>query len=423
MLDGYSRRDFLFGVLATGALSATSTYFVRGGRGLPKAPKIQLTLDTGSDETGAHKLLKDIWERDHPDITVELVDTSNSTNDQKATMIGDAANGKADILNLDVINIQDFAKRGLISEIELEDVDGFLPITRQPAIRRRQGKTLNESDSNPYWAAPFNADAGMIFERLRTDRPLPDSQDTLSQIIDERVRKQSHGFAAQLPTQPGSASREAFVVNVLEHALSRREDILDLDGMPHWDLTAWQAALQPLRTATSEGKIFQCDDERDTRDAFRKNTLPYMRNWPVEYSHLVQDEDPDAIANRIRIRPLPVGILGGQSLAVVKKSPNASQALEVVRFFTSVPAQIILAAHGFAPTRIAAYNDPSLPAFNPRISLIRKAIEAARPRPIHPNYSRFSDVVVSHAQKLLTDGVELSRDFIEEMSAALPNPW
>jgi multiple sugar transport system substrate-binding protein len=256
MLDGYSRRDFLLGVLATGALSATATYYIPGGRGLPRTREIQLRLDTGSDETGAHKLLKDIWERGHPDIKIELVDLSRSTNDQKATMTGDAESGKADILNLDVINIQEFANKGLISEIDLEDVDGFLPITRRPAIKRRTGKTFNESDSNPYWAAPFNADAGMVFERVSTDRPLPDSQNTLSSIIDKRVPKRSQGFAAQLPTQPGSASREAFVVNVLEHALSRTEDILDADGMPNWDLTAWQAALEPLRTAIVEGKIF-----------------------------------------------------------------------------------------------------------------------------------------------------------------------
>jgi len=406
----YSRRDFLAGVLATGTLSAAAMYFAPGGRPIPS---VTLKLVTGVDPTGARDLLIEIWNRANPRKTLEREEVTGSTADQRAAMISRVTSGNADILNLDIIDIPYFQSKGYITPIELENVDEFLPKTLMAS-------KLGDSESMEFWAAPFNTDVGMLFERSSDDPVSLDNQSppTISDVID-RVPDGSFQFAGQL--QPASSStEEAFAVNVLEHALSRNERILrGENGMPAKELEVWQNALVPLRAAITNKRITLCDSEDETREKFRTQKLSYMRNWPRQYRELQQLDDPDVKASRIQVHPLPVGILGGQSLALVEKSTQGSHASEFIRFATGVSAQKILASYGLAATHNGAYTDPNLRAFIPHLEKIKGAVEDASMRPIHRNYNVFSEDLVFHMQRLLRQGVELPTQFVDDLQKAL----
>src|SRR5262245_29149256 len=99
MSEGYSRRDFLAGALASGTVSPAALYLSPGGRPLPP---IDLTLRTGADPTGAHQLLVDMWNLANPNATVKLVSDNGSSIDQRNAMEVAAENGTADVLNLDM---------------------------------------------------------------------------------------------------------------------------------------------------------------------------------------------------------------------------------------------------------------------------------------------------------------------------------
>jgi len=154
MPDTPSRRAFLIGVLSCGALSAAATYFLPGGK---PAPSVRLKLLTGADSTGGRKLLFEMWNAANPDAQVDVTVVEGSTGDQKKRMIDAATNGTADLLNLDIIDIQEFAGQGLISRIELRK-DRFMTRTIEAS--------QVSSDPGQYWAAPFNTDVGMLFERV-----------------------------------------------------------------------------------------------------------------------------------------------------------------------------------------------------------------------------------------------------------------
>jgi multiple sugar transport system substrate-binding protein len=407
MSERYSRRDFLTGVLACGTLSAAVAYFAPGSRSRPPA---ELRLASGDDSTGARSLLMDMWKEAQPDTAVTLVPITGETGDQKSEMMDAVTKHNADVLNLDVIHIPDFATRGLITPIALADVNGYVSNTLLAS--RVAG------DRDRYWAAPFNTDVGMLFERLPAKGPAP-AASRLSDVLDKQASDGSHQFVGQLKPS-SSASDEVFVVNVLEHALSRDGTILDTNGIPAYDLGRWQKALNPLRTAIAKGRVSLSSTADDSVDTFAGPDRPrFMRNWPVKYRVLQQRNDPDVNAGRIRVGPLPTGVLGGQSLALVAGSTNAARAVEFIHFLTSEPAQKILAAHALAPTRVTAYNDENLKAFIPHLESIRGAVEAARPRPIHPNYAEFSQVVVRHLTNLLYNDVDLPSQFIDEMRSAL----
>src|SRR3712207_3126675 len=149
----FARRDFIAGALATGVVSAVATYLTPGGR---STPPVEIRFVTGTDETGARALLVQMWNRANPGATVDVDLVQGSTADQSKAMLDKVASGAADVLNLDVIDIPTFHERKLISPVEIEDVNGFLPSCLLTS-------TLGGSDPPVRWAVPFNADVGMLF--------------------------------------------------------------------------------------------------------------------------------------------------------------------------------------------------------------------------------------------------------------------
>jgi multiple sugar transport system substrate-binding protein len=421
----FSRRDFLAGALATGTLSAAATYLTPGGHAISSA---EIRFVTGVDPTGARDLLVEMWNRANPKSTVRVNLVKGTTLDQRKAMVDLVNKGAADVLNLDVIDIPYFQEQKHLAQVEPEDVNGFLAkclLTSQADDPGTSPTTDPETrqtaapQPTAFWAVPFNADVGVLFQRLVADFGPKTVAPPLAQVVDQGVADGSEAFALQLQAKP-SSSAEAFVVNVLEHALSRDQQILDpTTGMPTLTPQRWQEALDPLRVAVGRGRFTRAPTEDTTRQAFQDGRLSYMRNWPVKYRELQQYADVDVRASRIRVSRLPIGILGGQSLAVASNAENTDRATDFIRFMTGPPAQKILASYGLPAVRTAAYGEPAVQAFIPHLGEVQTAVEDAQPRPVSPRYHEFSDVVVKHVSAFLDEGRDLTRRFTEEMAEAL----
>ncbi|GIF11668.1 extracellular solute-binding protein [Actinoplanes teichomyceticus] len=398
MPDLYSRRSFIAGVITSGMLSTTAGYL------LTRRTPVTLTLVTGGDATGGRNLLINLWNRFHPDVTLEVLTVNSSTRDQYDTFAGT----RADIYNLDVIHIPRLAARGRIAPIEAPDGITLLdPVQRISQV---------EEDSTRLWAVPFNTDVGMLFRRI-TDKRAPDPEPRIGDLIaDARHPGQ---FAGQLAVE-GSTTGEAFVINVLEQALAQDPTILDERGVVSTSLGQWQRALAPLADALRAGRIVTAAGEEATNAAFQERNLRYMRNWPVWYpaiDRVERDKKPGTAA--IRLGRLPIGILGGQCLAVAADTEHRDRAEAVIRFLTGMPAQKLLATYGFAPTAAEAYNDPEVRATMPHLDIVRSAVEDAHPRPMRPGYADFAQVFRQHTVDYLYRRVELTDGFVEAMQKAL----
>lgn len=417
MPERYSRRSFFSGVLATGTFTAATFYLMPGGR---RPPSVELTLATGADPTGARDLLISIWNRNNPQTTVRVETIAVGSGDERQIMLDKARQGAADLLNLDIIDVPEFADQELVAALPLGDNGPLLPSLR--------GIHRVGADDSHHWAVPFNTDVGMLFTRTDDAAEPPAPPPSLPELLDT-VPDGSQQFIGQLRPNV-SAFYEAFVVNVLEHAAAQRPGVLKpVDGPSAGaaaervseDLDLWRSALTPLREAIATGRVLTSGDETDSRDRFAApgSSARYMRNWPVKYRELQQLANPDVRTGRVRVDQLTVGVLGGQSLAVVARSPYADRARAFIDFVTGDDAQKILAMHGLAPTSIAAYNDPNLRAAVPHLGAIRAAVEQALPRPAHRNYRRFSDVVKEHVEQFLYQGTDLGPRFTDEMLTAL----
>ncbi len=336
--------------------------------------------------------------------------------------------GAADVLNLDVIDIPFFQEQKHLAQVEPEDVNGFLAkclLTSQADDPGTSPTTDPETrqtaapQPTAFWAVPFNADVGVLFQRLVADFGPKTVAPPLAQVVDQGVADGSEAFALQLQAKP-SSSAEAFVVNVLEHALSRDQQILDpTTGMPTLTPQRWQEALDPLRVAVGRGRFTRAPTEDTTRQAFQDGRLSYMRNWPVKYRELQQYADVDVRASRIRVTRLPIGILGGQSLRgrLERREHRPRHRLHPVHDRPAGPEDPGLLRPAGRPHR--GLRRARVQAFIPHLGEVQTAVEDAQPRPVSPRYHEFSDVVVKHVSAFLDEGRDLTRRFTEEMAEAL----
>lgn len=391
MAELYSRRSFLAGVLTAGMLSTSAGYLVT------RRESITLTLVTGADPTGGRELLITMWNKLNPDTQIVVQEVNSSTQDQ----FDKFNQTRADIFNLDAIHIRRFATEGKIVAFDPGNDISLLPPVRK----------ICQADGDRLWAAPFNTDVGMLFRRV-TDKRAADPEPTLAGAL------RSGSFAGQLDTV-GTQTDEAFVCNVLEHALAQDEAILDADGVLSYGLGQWREALAPLAEAVRRKRVVAASGEDDTTRAFQQGNLRYMRNWPVGFPALDRAERTKPATAEIRLGRLPVGILGGQSLAVAKDSEHRDEAERAIHFLTDTPAQKLLATFGFAPTGVDAYIDADLQAELPQLTVIRYAVEGARPRPRHANYAEFARRFADHTRRLLHDNEQLTQRFIQDIQEAL----
>jgi multiple sugar transport system substrate-binding protein len=396
MTELYSRRSFLAGVLTAGMLSTSAGYF------LTRRESITLTLATGVDPTGGRELLVTMWNLLNPDTQIKPIEVNSSTRDQYDKFV----ETRADIYNLDVIHIPRFVDAKRIVPFEpRNDISLLAPIRR---VCERPG-------TGEFWAAPFNSDVGMLFRRVADKRG--DTEPTLADVLAASMRGPVQ-FAGQLDTV-GQQTDEAFVINVLEHALAQDDAILDADGVLSYGLGQWRDALGPLAAAIRGKRIVTAAGEGDTTRAFQQSTLRYMRHWPVTLRSIQEAERAKAGTVDIRLGRLPVGILGGQSLAIAADTDHRAEAERAIHFLTDTPAQKLLASFGFAPTGVDAYTDAALQASLPQLNRIRYAVESSRPRPMHPNYAEFASRFADHTRRYLHEGEQLTQRFIQDIQEAL----
>ncbi|MCA2217150.1 extracellular solute-binding protein [Jidongwangia harbinensis] len=404
MPERFSRRSFVSGALSCGALSAWGS-LVFSGRPAPRPQrKVTLTIASGADLTGARQLLNDVWNEGDPNCTAEYRIAEGSTSDQFRQMRGWAANGEVDIVNLDAIHMAEAVSTGLLRPLDVDNRAQFL----EAPLR-----TCQVAGDERLWAVPFNTDCGVLFHRSPGRGSLPKLRDLLESTKSGAGRR----WIAQLPQSPGPQG-EAFLCNVLEHALAIDPGIVDADGVPSAEIDRWHDALQPLRTAIGRDRVVgvaELSDENRSVNSFVGGAATIMRNWPTRFREIDRK-----VAAAIAIGGLPHGILGGQNLAITTRTRNPAEAQKWIDFMTGLPAQHVLAVHGFAPTRTNTYNDDVLQDQVPHLETLRILIGQARPRPGLPDYDNFSKDVQEPLRVYLFDPrvTKLPGSFVELMKKA-----
>ncbi|MDQ4092578.1 MAG: ABC transporter substrate-binding protein [Actinomycetota bacterium] len=351
----------------------------------------ELVWATGGIATADQAPALDIaqqWNQQHPNgpkVRVEPL-PSASTNDTHQLLVLELNAGlnQFDVVDLDVIWIPEFARRGWL--VELQD------LRRDIAHVSLPGPLQAAVWDGKLWAAPYVTNAGILYYRLDlVDRPPVTWQELVD--VGRRVGERN-GIA---PFVSDGAQYEGLVVQYLEYFWGLGGDVLDGDGRSvRFQLDKAEQAAEFMRTAFREGVYapgFNTMKLEDARKAFQSGEAVFMRSWPYAYQPM-NSTDPDSlVVGKVGIAPLPVftgfepvAALGGHNLVVNAFSRNIPAATEFVRFVcTSRDMQRSLAQrHSVAPTMAAAYHDL---ATDPMMALLAKVLPTAKPRPATPEWA------------------------------------
>ncbi|HSD43172.1 MAG TPA: ABC transporter substrate-binding protein [Burkholderiales bacterium] len=303
-----------------------------------------------------------------------------------------------DVLALDAIWVAEFAQAGW-----LRDLTHLLPPEHGADLfpGPRESVTWRER----IHALPWFADAGLLYYRKDLlDRHGLSPPGTWQGLMDAarvvtRQRPGLHGFVWQ------GKQYEGLVCNALEFVRSHGGDLAAAQA------DAAARGLAFMRALVTEGvtpAYVTTLTEEPTRVIFGRGGALFLRNWPYAWRLLEREGSP--VRGRVGVSVLPhapghaaAATLGGWQLGVNAHSPRPESAERLAAFLAAAPAQKALAlAYGYSPPRRSLYDDAELAAAQPFIARLRAVLEAARPRPVSPQYVALSQTLQAQFSAVLT---------------------
>jgi multiple sugar transport system substrate-binding protein len=337
------------------------------------------------------------FEEENPGIRVNDETLPSSTDEQHQFYVINLE-GKSsdfDVIGLDVIWVQEFARAGWLT-----DLSGLLPEGEREDFF--PGPLTAVTYEGRLFAVPWYIDAGVLYYRkdllgkygLQPPRTWSELVRT-AQYVTER-EPGLYGFIWQ------GKQYEGLVCNVLEYFWGNGGDVLHKDTVvvhsPE-DVRAL-AFMRDLMVRYRVSPSFVTTlTEEPSRQIFGNGKALFMRNWP--YAWNIFEKEGSAVKGRVGVSPLPsfppnssASTLGGWQLGINRYSRNPGAARKLIRFLTSPEAEKTLALTiGYKPPRKSLYRDEELRARQPFIAGLYDVFMKARPRPVSPYYMMMTQVM------------------------------
>jgi multiple sugar transport system substrate-binding protein len=332
------------------------------------------------------------FEQSHPGVQVreEILPSSSDQQHQFYAINLEGRSVGFDLLAMDVIWVQEFAKAGWIL-----DLDQLLP---SPAHSAFFPSTIQAATfEGRLYAVPCYVDAGVLFYRrdlleqygFPPPRTWPELVKVTRTILEGMRDPALKGFIWQ------GKQYEGLICTALEFIWSHGGDI------PTGRDADTEAALAFMGNLIRDGispPLVSTADEEKTRHLFGSGRAIFMRNWPYAYELFQQKDSP--VRGKVGLAPLPSApgyqarsVLGGWMLAIPHRSGHQQEAAELIRFLTSPQSQRRIALEiGYRPSRTALYEDEALLREQPWLADLAPVLRDARPRPLTPYYPMLSQV-------------------------------
>jgi multiple sugar transport system substrate-binding protein len=355
------------------------------------------------------------WQAGHPAEPLEIVELPATADQQRAQLAATLQVGARgdrdgyDVVGLDVVFLPEFARGDYLQPLNEERFAkaGFFPAPWK-----------NSFHGGELFAVPFTTNVGLLYywtaELVRLGE-IPDARTRWTPgdwRSVARVARISHqdgvpgpgGYIGQL------APYEGLTANALELIWAEGGDLpTPTHRVEDAELDAAARGVGFLLDGVRNRWIDEATlgfDEQDSLNAFRSGKALVMRHWPDAWPTLAQS--PGAIG----VTRLPgehATVLGGESLAVARCSPNRESAQAFIEFLTGGPMQQWIFRNGlYLPTVERLYSDGSLTGGEYAlpadfVGLLRDSIKEARARPAEPAYDRISRLIQSEIHRALQE--------------------
>jgi len=377
-----------------------------------EAVTIRVAVDTNGSMADHMAEQAAAYEKEHPNVTIELVETPRSASDLMGLYLQyfESQSGTLDVLRIDVIWPGDLAEHLL----DLNEYD-FDSVKKQHFDAIVENNTVD----GRFVGLPWFTDAGLLYyrtdllEKYGYDGP-PETWDELEamakkiQAGEKKNNQDFWGYVFQ------GNSYEGLTCNAMEWLYSNGGGrVVEPNGEitinnPKAKEIIAQAASW-VGTIAPNGVVGLM--EEDSRAIWQAGNAAFMRNWPYAYSLGNSDDSP--IKGKFDVAPLPAGdsgsgaaTLGGWQMAVNKYSENPEIAADVLRMFCSPESQKMNAVRGsYNPTIKSLYQDKEVLAAAPFFGTLYDVFTNAVARPstaTAPQYAETSRIFYSNVYSVLT---------------------
>ena len=352
--------------------------------------------------------LLDRFEQEHPGITVQD-ETLPASTDEQHQFYAINLEGKSsefDVLSLDVIWVQEFARAGW-----LRDVGHLLGEGESSAFF--PGPLQANTFEGMLYAIPWYVDAGVLYYRKdlleKHGQRVPTTWPQLVRIAHAVTAKEEglYGFVWQ------GKQYEGLVCNVLEYLWGNGGDVLR-DGRVVIDSPENVEALTFMRDLIGRygvsPPLVTTAIEEPTRHLFEGGKALFMRNWP--YAWNIFQREGSSVKGKVGVAPLPsfpghasASTLGGWQIGINRYSRHPAAAEKLLLFLASPASQKELARTvGYKPSRRSLYKDRDLVREQPFMTSLYGVMQNARPRPVTPYYMVITQVLQPAFSAALTGG-------------------
>lgn len=370
----------------------------------------------GPDTGGGWKEIVARFEAAHPEIDIEIEQGPDSTDAREAMYIRSfmSGDGVYDVVYMDVIWVPKFAAQGWL--MPLED---RLPPAGQEAFL--PGDIRGSIYEGRLYRIPMASDAGMLY--YRTDL-VPNPPRTFDELVQtaRNVQKPPElwGFVFQ------GQQYEGLVCDFLEILWGHGGDVLNEKGEVLLDAPEAVRALEWMKSLVKDisPEGVTTYEEEQSRAVFHQGRAAFMRNWPYAWTLAQQEASP--IRGKVGIVPMvhapgksSAATLGGWGFGIAKTTRHADAAWKFIEFATRAENQkIVHLKNGMIPTRHGLFDDPDVLRESPHYSELYKVLLAARPRPVHPQYSEISAALQTHLSAALI-GKETPKDALAQAASRI----
>ncbi|MFM7313265.1 MAG: ABC transporter substrate-binding protein [Cyanobium sp.] len=389
-------------------LSLWLTLLPAGLRAIPQPPGISVRVLMPSPFVDATAPLVAAFNRDHPDLRIEVARGPLDTEAMSDLAIGSLLLGSTpyDLLLMDVSWTARYVAAGWLEPLE--------PLLGDHALEAMvPGARPGNAFGGHLWRMPLTGDTGLLYWRTDLMERPPQTTVELERIARQlqaegRVR---WGYVWQGRQYEGLSC----VMLEATHAFGGRwwqPDGSRAGGHPELDSVGAVRAASWLDSLVSTGispPAVADFAENEALQLFAAGDAAFLRNWPYAWREIEKGGGP--IVGKVGVSPVVSapgersgGTLGTWGLSLLSGSAHPQQAAEVIRWFTGPETQKALVLdQGYAPTWTALYDDADLKRRHPLLEVQRQALEKGPlVRPLTPLYSQLSDLLQRQINGMLT---------------------
>lgn len=369
---------------------------------------VTITFLVRAVEAQQLQLLADEFERQHPNIKIDMVEGPNAADNVEnlyttSFLLGDSP---YDLVYSDVVWIPKFAAAGWLQDlsdrVSDEELNNFL--AADVAAGRYQGGL---------YRMPFRSAMGMLYYRTDLLEEIgAEPPETFEELISasQQIQEQTDvpwGYVWQ------GLQYEGLITNFVEIVAGYGGFWVDPDTLEvGLDQEPAVKAVDFMRTLIDQGITPPGVTnylEEDSLRVFENGNAAFLRNWPYVWAEANKEDSP--VQGKIALKPMvhapgedAAACLGGWGFGVSATTPHPEEAWQVVEYFTSREAQKQFAIeYAYVPSRRDLFTDLDVLDKYPHYEELFEVAETTRPRPPVGQYAQLSDILQRYLSAAITD--------------------